>query len=105
MEYNFVDSDKMKTLEDYAVSIVMGMMSIKTIMAYHAKAVSIGILTEDQICTANTVLWDLSNVIKRCIGQADSVLELVEGDITIEHIIERLKAHEKVRARGLLRKK
>lgn len=105
MQYSYVDVDKMKSLEEYAVSVVMGLMSLKTIMSYHAKAQSLGILTEDQTILANTILWDISRLLKACIEQADSVLELVAGDITIESILEDLKKHEKTRARGLLRQK
>lgn len=105
MEYRYVDTDKMESLEDYAMSIVMGMITIKTVMAQHAKAQSIGILTEDQIVRGNTIMWDLTRILKASIEQADSVLELIPGDISIEHLIEKLTAQEKTRARGLLRKK
>lgn len=104
MQYSYVDVDKMASLEDYAVSLVMGMMSIKTLMAYHAKGQSLGILTDDQIVRGNTILWDLSKILKSSIEQADSVLERVAGDITIGSIIEDLQKKEKTRARAMLRK-
>jgi hypothetical protein len=103
MEINYVDADKMKSAEEYLVSCVIGMISIKTVMSYHAKASSLGILSEDQMTSSNVILYELTRTLKRTIELVESILETLPESIDIDGIVEKLRAVEKTRARGLIR--
>lgn len=104
MEVTFVDVKTMKTLEDYAISLVSGMLSIKTLEAFHTKAIEIGILPEDLNCRGNTIVWDMRRMLKLYQNQLGSVLEILPDDFNIEKIIEILKQQHITKARAITRK-
>ncbi len=104
MEIKLVEASKMKSLEDYLVALVTGMISLKTLESFHVQAVNLGVLKEDQECRANTILWDFKRLNKLYHDQADSVLELLPDDFAIEKIIEKLKANEIIAAKKLTKK-
>lgn len=104
MEIKLVEANKMKSLEDYLVALVTGMISLKTLEAFHIQAINLGILKEDQDCRINTILWDFKRLHKLYFDQAESILELLPDDISIENIIAQLTANEIVAAKKLTRK-
>lgn len=94
MQIKLVDAKHMKSLEDYLIALVAGLISIKTLESFHAKAILLGILKEDQECRANTAIWDCKRLHKIYMEQADSVLELLPDDISFEKIISELSKNE-----------
>jgi len=104
VDLTYVDAKSLKSLEDYAVALVTGMLSLKTLEAFHIKAVDLGILSEDMSCRANTIIWDLRRDIKLYKDQLESVLELVPDDFNANTIIESLKKLELTKARSMTRK-
>lgn len=99
----YVSPDKIKTLEEYAFSLVTGIISLKTLLEFHATAIKIGILSEDQECRANTIAWDCGRLFKLYKEQMESVLELLPENLNFDSIIEKLKDVEVSKARQVIR--
>lgn len=98
MEPIHVDTKKLNNLEDYAVSLAYGMISLKTLENLHIQAINLGILTEDLSCRANTIIWDIRRDIRLYQEQLESVLELIPNDkLDVEKIIEHMKPTKKKR--------
>ncbi len=104
MDFKLVEAKKMKTLEDYAIALVLGMISLQTLDSYHVRAVELGILKEDQDCRSNTIVWDLRRMIKLYRDQLESILELLPTDFDMERILNELKKHEITKAKQLTRR-
>ena len=105
MDLTYVDEKKMKTLEHYSVFLASAMLSLKTLQNMQVTAIEIGILKEDMIERANTIIWDIRRQIKLCQDQLEAVLELIGHDFDANAIIENLKAQEMTKARSMTRKK
>lgn len=105
MEYRYVDASKMKSLEDYAIALVMGILSLKTLESFHVRAVDLGVLKEDHECRLNTIVWDLKRIMKLYNDQLASILELVPDDFNVESIMESLRQQELSKARSIVRMK
>lgn len=105
MDLTYVDAKNLKNLEHYAVALVMGVLSLKTLEQYHVRAEDIGILKEDMSCRANTIIWDLRRDMKLYQDQLESVLELLPEDFSTDTIIETLQKQELTKARQMTRKK
>lgn len=104
MELKYVDSKNLKSLDDYLVALVMGIISLETLQSFHEKSINLGILKEDQECRANTLLWDFKRLRKLYFEQAESVLELLPEGLSIENVIAKLTANEITAAKKLARK-
>lgn len=104
MDLTYVDVKSLKNLEDYAIILVTGMLSLKTLMNFHVRAIEMGLLPEDLNCRANTIIWELKRNIKLYQDQLESVLELIPDDFNVETIIEKLKQIELTKARSITRK-
>ena len=104
MEIKYTDAKNIKSLEDYLISLVLGLISLKTLEAYHVRAMELGILKEDQECMANTLIWDFKRLKKLYFDQAASIKELLPEDFNIENVISKLAEKEMSKARQLVRK-
>lgn len=104
MELKLVEAKKMKSLEDYFIALVTGMITIKTLQSFQEQAINLGVLKEDQECRLNSIIWDCKRLNKLYFDQAESVLELIPGDISIEKVIANLTANEISAAKKLTRK-
>lgn len=104
MDLTYVDAKNLKSLEHYAVALVMGILTLNTLETYHIRAEDLGILEEDMSCRANTIIWDLRRNMKLYHDQLKSVLELLPEDFTPDSIIESLKQQELTKARQMTRK-
>ncbi len=104
MDHTYVDAKSLKTLEDYAIALASGMLSLKTLENFHIRAVEIGILSEELSCKANTIVWDLRRDIKLYQELLEGVLELLPDDFNAGSIIEKMKKMEITKARQMTRK-
>lgn len=104
MQIKLVEAKNMKSLEDYLISLVTGLISIKTLESFHAQAINLGILKEDQECRGNTILWDCKRLQKLYMDQADSVLQLLPDDISLPNIVNKLIKNEVSASKKLTRK-
>ena len=95
MELKIVEAKKMKSLEDYLIALVSGLISIQTLQSFHEQAVNIGILKEDQVCRANTIVWDLKRLYLIYFQQAESIRELIPEEFNFENLLNKLKETER----------
>jgi hypothetical protein len=95
----------MKSLEDYAISLVTGLLSLQTLHAFQKKAIDLGSLKDDQEQRINTILFDLIRLMKIYRDQTESVLELLPDDYNFDTIIAKLKETELTKARSMTRRK
>lgn len=104
MDSTYVTSKKMKSLEDYCMALVSGILSLQTLETFHIRAVEIGILKEDMECRANTIVWDLRRCIKLYHTQLSEALDFLPEEINIARLIQDLKELHKINAKQLITK-
>ena len=92
----------MKSLDDYCMALVSGILSLQTLESFHIRAVEIGILKEDMECRANTIVWDLRRCIKIYHTQLAEALDLLPDEMNIAKLIEDLKKIHKTNAKQLI---
>ncbi len=105
MDLTYVDEKSLKTLEDYAVFLVTGMLTFKTLQNQQVRAIEIGIMKEDMSERANTIIWDIRRLIKLYQDQTEAVLELIPDDFNALEIVANLQKRELTKARSMIRKK
>lgn len=103
MTYSLV-KPSVKSLEEYAVSLVTGMISLKTLENYHIAAVHAGILKDDQETLANAMVWDIRRNIQMYQRQLDSVLEYLPTDFNGASIVANLQKKEIALAKQMTKK-
>lgn len=104
MDHTFVDEKSLKSLEDYAVFLTSGLITLMTLQNIQVHAIKIGILKEDMNERANTMIWDLRRQVKLYENQLSEVLDLLPEDFTADAVIERLKLKQIAKAREMTRK-
>lgn len=104
MQLTYTSAKDMKSAHDYLVCLTMGLLSLKTLESFQMRVFELGILKEDQECTANTLIWDLRRLMKLYMTQASSIAELLPDDMNIEATLVALKAQELSQARKMIRK-
>jgi hypothetical protein len=104
MDHTFVDEKSLKSLEDYAVFLTSGMITLMTLQNIQVHAIKIGIMKEDMNERANTIIWDVRRQIKLYEEQLKEVLDLLPEDFTADAIIEKLKVKHIAKAREMTRK-
>ena len=85
----FVDADRLATIEDYAAALVSGMITLQTLARFHTSAESKGLLKDDEHETCKTLLWELKRLYNLYKTQAESILERTE--ITQDAILDSLR--------------
>jgi len=104
MEIKYVDPMKMKSLEDYVISLVYGMITLKTLSQFHIQALNLGVMKEDHDCRANTMIWDCTRLLRLYHDQAESLLELLPEGINFNEIINKLQLEEIKKAKQITKK-
>jgi hypothetical protein len=79
-EVMWVNAKDMKTLEEYGAALLSGMMSLKTLEAYHVFAFKKGLLNEDEQETGKTICWEINRLFALYRAQLDHILERTELD-------------------------
>lgn len=105
MDHTYVDEKNLKSLEDLAVVLVTGILTLQTLHNLQVKAIDLGIMPDEMATRTNTILWDLRRLMKLYQEQTENVLELVPDDFNAEAIINGLKKRELTKARQMIRKK
>lgn len=105
MDHTLVDVKSLKTLEDLALHLTTGIVSLMTLQNIQVRSIEIGILKDDQSERANTIIWDIRRLLGLYKIQLESVLELLPDDFNAINTIEKMKRLELTRARSLIRKK
>lgn len=104
MDHTFVDEKSLKSLEDYAVFLTSGIITLATLQNIQVHAIKIGIMKEDMNERANTIIWDVRRQIKLYEDQLRETLDLLPEDFTAEAVIERLKVSQIQKARAMTKK-
>lgn len=91
MDLTYVDIKKMNSLEHYAMSLMTGMLSLKTLENFHIRAIDLGLMPEDMMCQANTMVWDIRRLLKIYQNQMECALELIGGDFDVNGILTHLR--------------
>jgi len=104
MNYTFVDEKNLNTLEDLAVLLTSGILSLNTLHNQQVRSVEIGIMPEDLMERANTIAWDLRRLMNIYHEHLNSVLDLLPEDFTPVTTIEKMKEAELKKARAMTRK-
>jgi hypothetical protein len=104
MDHTLVDEKSLKSLEDLAVYLTSGMLSLKTLQNLQVRSIEIGIMPEDMMERANTIIWDLRRLINNYTNQLNATFELLPEDFNSIATIQKLKEAEIKKARALTRK-
>jgi hypothetical protein len=104
MDHTFVDDKSLKTLEDYAVFLTGGLISLMTLQNIQVKAIELGIMPEDLNERANTIIWDVRRQIQLYQHQLNSVLELLPDDFSAMNTLKKLQADHIKKSKSLTRK-
>ncbi len=104
MDHTFVDEKSLKSLEDYAVLLTAGIMTLQTLHNLQVKCLSLGIMPEDMSERATSIIWSLRAMMKHYETQLNSALELIGDDFDHKATILQLKEKELIRARAMMRK-
>lgn len=99
MEFKHFSPEEMETLDQYAIALVLGMVSLKSLTGFHQKALDLGVLKEDEECRLNTIVWDIGRLNRLYLMQAESLLERLPDTLNIDSILTSLKAKELPRKR------
>lgn len=94
MHLNLLDPDKMKTLDEYVVMLVAGIMTLNTLKQFHIKAVSLGIFKPEHETMANTLVWDLNRLCHLYMEQAENLLQLLPDGFSVAEVMKQLSANE-----------
>ncbi len=105
MDLTYVDNKSLKTLEDYAIFLATGILSLVTLQNLEIKAIEIGIMKEDMSERSNTMVWDLRRLMKLYKDQLETTLELLPEDFDYQGTMDKLKKQQLTKARSLIRKK
>lgn len=84
-----ISAQKLKTLEQYASALVVGMLSLNTLCSFHEKAIKEGLLDQDEEEKAVTIIWEFRRIFTLYEGQLDQIMERVE--MTKEEIVSAVK--------------
>lgn len=88
-EIKLVKPDKLKNLDEYAVSLLTSMFSLKTLDAYHMAAFNLGLLEEDEIKNIESINHAITSLLMLYKFQMENVLE--RTSITEEEILLELR--------------
>lgn len=74
-EFQFVDTNKVETLEQYAASLITSMVSLKTLNEYHLTAYRKGLLVEDEVKLIETIHYYIDTLLRLYRSQVENILD------------------------------
>lgn len=95
MEFKEFSPENMETLEQYGVTCILGLISLKSLFTYQQRAIDLGILKEDEECRLNTMAWDISRLMRLYQQQAESILERLPGTLNLDEALKELTKQTK----------
>lgn len=88
-EVQFVNAEKLETLEQYGASLLSSIISLKTLQGFHIAAFNKGILDEDEAETGKTICWEINRLLALYRTQVENILERTE--LSEEQVLESLR--------------
>ena len=92
MNNTYINSDNITSLDDYAVMLAVGLLSIASLKQVHVHCVKIGILNTEMTDRVHTMMFDLQRLIDSYTQQSDAVLALLPAGVNLADTITRLQA-------------
>ena len=89
-----VTPSNLKTLEQYAASMVMALISLKTLAGFGLAGVNTGFLSQDEEETAKTIAWELRRLMELYNRHLSEILERTE--MTKEEIMASVSSLEPI---------
>lgn len=89
-EVQFVNADKLETLEQYGAALLSSMISLRTLESFHTEAFQKGLLDKDEEENGETICWEIRRLMALYRQQVENVMERCELDEG--KVIEALKA-------------
>ena len=89
-DIQFLDSDKIHTLEQYAASLLTSMISLRSLEQYHIVAMARGIVEEDEAETCKTICWELRRLMNLYLKQYNQIHD--RAPIDEKEVMDKLKS-------------
>jgi hypothetical protein len=80
MNANFVNIEDIKTLEDYLIHLGMLGIGVRTLQETNTHAIKIGILNDDEIENAKTIIHEINRLFTTLDDQVKLVLSRTDKD-------------------------
>ena len=93
-----VTATNLKTLEQYAASMVMALISLKTLGSFGLAGFNSGLLEEDETETAKTIAWELRRLMELYNRHLSEILE--RSGMTKEQIMASVASLETTNNKG-----
>ncbi len=104
MDHTLVDVKSLKNLEQLVVHLAEAKASLTTLYNFQVRSLEIGIMKEDMNERSNSILWDITRIIKRYEEQMSAVFELLPSDFDSKEVINTLIEKHNKKARQLIKK-
>jgi len=62
-DLTFVSSSQLETLEQFAASLLTGVISLKSLEGYHIAAYKKGLMSDDEQETSKTICWEIHRLL------------------------------------------
>lgn len=89
MDISTLDAESMKTIEEYALLLLVGLASVSSLERYQERALQLGFLEKDEEEYAQCILYDLKRIKNAFTFQMENILE--RSPITEQDLIKSLK--------------
>ncbi len=89
-DIQFVSANGLENIEQYASSLLTGMISLRTLESFHLVAFKKGLLDEDELETGKTICWEIQRLISLYKAQMQHVLD--RSEVKEDEIINNLRA-------------
>jgi hypothetical protein len=74
-DVRFVSVNELETLEQYAGALLSGLVTLRTLEAYHLEAYKKGLLDEDEAELSATLSWEIKRLIGLYKKQIENIVE------------------------------
>jgi hypothetical protein len=105
MDLKYSDEKNIKTIEDYGFALVLGLLSLRTLSNTQSRVLELGILSEDEMLKASTIIWELHRNMKLYQEQFDDVIKKIPQGIDVNVMLDKLRKRELTKARNLVKKR
>lgn len=95
MEIKQIRADQIKTLEDYATILCLGLVTIRSMELYQAKALECGIMQEVEEEQAKTIIWECRRIEKLIEGQIKNIEVRMDTQMDYMDVINNLAGKRK----------
>lgn len=89
-DIQFVNSENLENLEQYAAALLSSMISLRTLESFHIVAFRKGLLDEDESETGKTICWEIKRLMALYKAQIENVLNRTQ--LSEEQVLESLKS-------------